>query len=280
MLRGDIERVPVSDGEVIAVRQLGHGKPVLLVHGIPGSAEEWTDVVGRLASHHRVIVPDLLGFGSSSRPQDATKLGLAGQAAALTEMLHALELREVAWVGHDYGGPIGLYAIRGNPSLVSHLVLAATNVFADTPIPFPLSSVTWPVVGSALASLVFSGPSLQLMLRQGVGAPAPELHIPTYLGDASQRTAIRTIFTTALRELRAWYSPAQETLADIDIPTAVIWGDRDPFFSVRQGHRTTEAIRGAVFVLLHGAGHFLPAERPADLAKAILDLLASPTEVT
>jgi pimeloyl-ACP methyl ester carboxylesterase len=54
------------------------------------------------------------------------------------------------------------------------------------------------------------------------------------------------------------------------MPTMVIWGDHDPFFSVAQGQRTASAIPGARFVLFEGAGHFLPEERPHAFADQIV----------
>jgi len=65
-------RVELPDGEHLAVQVVGAGPDVLLLHGIPGSGSVWDGVATRLAEHHRVVVPDLLGFGESSRPTYST----------------------------------------------------------------------------------------------------------------------------------------------------------------------------------------------------------------
>lgn len=269
----DIHRVEVADGQTMAVRDLGQGPPILLVHGIPGSAAIWDAVATRLAARHRVLVPDLLGFGASTRSRDLDTLGPAGQARALTTALDALDLPRVAWAGHDYGAMLALEVARTRPERISHLALAATNAFPDTPVPFPLSTTTWPLLGDLFARLVFSGPSLSMTLRMGTAVPGCRLDPAAYLGDADQTAAIGTIFAAALRHLRAWYAPIEASLATVAVPTAVIWGDRDPFFTPAQGERTAAAIPGARFVLLERTGHFLPSERPTELADTIAQLL-------
>jgi pimeloyl-ACP methyl ester carboxylesterase len=57
-----------------------------------------------------------------------------------------------------------------------------------------------------------------------------------------------------------------ETLATVRVPALIGWGDRDPFFPVEVGRRTADLVQGARFQLYEGAGHFLPEERPAELA--------------
>ncbi len=154
------------------MRCWGAGEPtVVLLHGIPGSGRSWTAVAERLAREGRVLVPDLIGFGGSTRSDDIAVLHAEGQAAVLEEMLRRLDISRAVVVGHDFGGPVALTLAQQAPGLVAGLGLLATNAFADTPIPFPLSMVTWPVLGPLAARLLFSAPSLWGMLRQGVGSP-------------------------------------------------------------------------------------------------------------
>lgn len=176
-------------------------------------------------------------------------------------------------VGHDFGGPVALMLSAEDPSRVARLGLLATNTFTDTPIPLPLSMLNWPVVGSLVAPLLFSRTALAVMLRTGSGKPRPVLDRASYLGDAGQASAIRTIFEGSLRHLADLFQPVQEQLHTWSGPTFVAWGDRDPFFPLAQGRRTAE-VAGAPLVVLPGAGHFLPDERPEQVASEITSLLA------
>jgi pimeloyl-ACP methyl ester carboxylesterase len=254
----------------------GQGPRVVLLHGIPGSSVSWNAVRGRLAPDHDVVIPDLLGFGGSDRPRGLRQLHTTAQAAAVEVLLDELRCNEVTVVGHDFGGPVALLLARSRPDLVARLALFATNAFTDTPVPFPLSTIRLPLVGRLAAATLLSTPSLRWMLRAGVGEPRVRLDAAAHLGDRNQRHAIRTIFDGSLRYMTELYAPVEAALGALRTPAHVGWGDRDPFFSVEQGQRTATALN-ATFQLLPGAGHFLPVERPTEVARAIRSLVTVPT---
>ena len=245
---------------------------VLLLHGIPGSGAAWRPVAAHLSGDFNVVVPDLLGFGGSARPAALRALHAAGQAAAIGQLLDELGTGPVVVVGHDFGGPVALTLLSQRPDQVRGLGLLAANTFTDTPIPFPLSAVTWPVVGQISAAVLFSRPALAMMLSSGVGRPRCRLADADYVGDRRQQRAIRTIFRGSLTRLAELYRPIQDQLDRVDVPTFVGWGDRDPFFSVAHGERTAAAV-GAPLRIYADAGHFLPAERPVDVAADIASLV-------
>jgi pimeloyl-ACP methyl ester carboxylesterase len=248
----------------------GSGSPVVLLHGFPGNGADWETVAARLTDRHRTVVVDLLGFGSSPTPDRFGDLWTEAQAEALAATFERLGLDQPAVVGHDMGGPVALTFLRQYPRRLSHLALISTNTFGDTPVDFPLSLMRLPGVGRLLEPIVFGRVSLSTLGRiasktSGI-SPAPN--------NRREARTIRTIFAEVLRQLPHLYKPIEDTLPSIDIPTVVIWGDRDMFFSAAQGQRTADAIPGAEFVLLPECGHFPPIERPEAVASALLDLLA------
>lgn len=257
----------------LALHETGSDGPaVVLIHGIPGSSGVWGAVARALAPDHRVLAADLLGFGESPRPAGAEELWAERQADALATALDSAAVTDACIVGHDFGGPVALALSRRRPELFRSLGLLAANAFPDTPVPLPIRAVRWPLIGHVAGGALFSRPSLALMLRQGSSAP---LDAKTYLGDSAQRAAIATIFSHALRNLEELYVPLGEALAEIDVPVLVGWGDRDPFFGVEQGERTAAAARHGRLVVYPGAGHFLPSERPAEVAGDIRALAAA-----
>lgn len=266
-------RTQLANERWIAAEVEGNGKTVILLHGIPGVGAIWQEVSRLLRTRYRVVVPDLVGFGQSARPDDIQALWADSQAAAVLALMDDLGIDSAVVVGHDFGGPVAAHLAAQAGDRITGLVLASTNVFGDTPIPFPLSGILWPGVGRAWERMLFSAPSLRMMVRQGVGDKSIKLDPQLAVGDRDQARAIRTIFGSALRNLEVRYSPITEMLSRLDVPTRVVWGDRNPFFPVEQAHRTAALIRGARTTILSGAGHFLPEERPAELVAEIDALL-------
>jgi pimeloyl-ACP methyl ester carboxylesterase len=258
----------------IHLEETGSGPPVVLVHGLFGSARTWDAVAAELARDHRVLVPDLLGFGRSARPHDVERLWAEAQADALAQALHRGGVRRAAIVGHDYGGPVAVSLFARRPELVSHLALCATNLLADTPIPFPISAVTWPILGPVLGRVLFSGPMLAMTLERASGDA--RLDRRDALGDADQQRAIRSVFTIALRELEERYQPLEEALGRVSVPSLVVWPGKDIFFDRDQGRRTAERIPGARLRLYEDCGHCVPEERPAELSTDLRALVAAP----
>lgn len=248
-------------------KKYGSEKSVyLLLHGIPGSSHAWHKVATDLAKEGVTVhVPDLLGFGQSSRPSDISDLWLDAQAQALAESLEQFDIESIHLVGHDYGGPISITLYSLIPQKVKSLTLLATNAFTDTPIPPPLAMIKLPLIGSLWAKAIFSKASLRMMLKQGVGKNSQAVDADSAIGDDSQAQSIGTIFGSALRELGSRYRGVQDSLSKVQVPTTVIWGTKDPFFSIKQGELTARAIPGSKFVLIEGAGHFLPEERPEEI---------------
>jgi pimeloyl-ACP methyl ester carboxylesterase len=131
-----------------------------------------------------------------------------------------------------------------------------------------------PLLGPLAARMLFSRQSMAMMVRRGVGDTATRLDVDRYLGDKQQQAAIASIFEMGLRRLGELYAPVERALATAGVPALVGWGDRDPFFPVAIGRRTAALLPDARFRLYEGAGHFLPDERPEELAADVLALAA------
>lgn len=265
------QSAPVEAG-IMSYLEAGSGPVVLLLHGIPGGAESWRRAGALLAQRFRVIIPDLLGFGSSSVPADPF---MEAQARAVGDLLDRLGIGAVFLAAHDFGGPVAVTMMRRFPELrVRALALTATNLFTDTVIPAPLRTARVPVLGWLVFRMMAgSRAGLWMMYRQAVRAKQ------TYTYDAFRRlltpACIRhtmMIFRRSLADLESNYRAVQEHLAAIDIPALVFWGDRDPFFAVDVARRTASAIGATRLVVLPETGHFVPEERYEQTAALLEDL--------
>ena len=99
----------------------GSGPPVLLLHGSgPGTtAAAWAPLIAALAPHHRVIAPDLLGFGADPRPSGSFRSAWTEQAL---ELVDSLGISSFAVVGNSAGGAIALALARARPDAVTRVV--------------------------------------------------------------------------------------------------------------------------------------------------------------
>jgi cis-3-alkyl-4-acyloxetan-2-one decarboxylase len=105
----------------------GAGRPILLLHGQPTWGYIWRRFVPALARHHRVVVPDHMGFGKSETPPDR-EYTLRTHVANLEALIQELDLHDITLVMQDWGGPIGVgYAVR-HPERIHSLVLMNTVV--------------------------------------------------------------------------------------------------------------------------------------------------------
>ncbi|HEY4041434.1 MAG TPA: alpha/beta fold hydrolase [Rhodopila sp.] len=121
----------------------GAGRPILLLHGQPTWGYIFRNFVPPLATTHRVVVPDHMGFGKSETPTDRTYT-LRTHVENLTALIEALDLRDITLVMQDWGGPIGIgYAVR-HPERVHSLVLMNTvcgyGVAGRRDVPNPLET--------------------------------------------------------------------------------------------------------------------------------------------
>jgi len=101
----------------------GSGSPVLCFHGEPSWSYLYRHMLERLVeSGHRVVCPDLVGFGRSDKPTDQGWYTYDRHCETVTKHLDALDLDEVTVVVQDWGGPIGLRWAVENPDRVARLV--------------------------------------------------------------------------------------------------------------------------------------------------------------
>ena len=104
-------RIDVGDAEM-HVMESGEGRPVVMLHGNPTWGFLYRKVAERLTGQNlRLVMPDLIGFGFSSRPDSTSDHTLANHAGWFGGLIDALDLRDLVFVGQDWGGAIGTLAL-------------------------------------------------------------------------------------------------------------------------------------------------------------------------
>lgn len=249
----------------------GTGDPVVLLHGFPTSSRLWHAVARDFTPGHRLVIVDLPGYGRSDPPTPA-RTSCGAHAAAVLALLDNLGIPHAVLVGHGVGGGVAqAFAIQW-PTRVSALALVSSSGFGVAPrgmarIARALGPLARFMPPALLASLVHGS------VRRGFEDP-----------DRSRLTldtCLRHFTTAAGRDALAAHLSAlgdcdtkgwSRRLCEIQAPTAIIWGEDDPFYPVGLGERLAAAIPGATFEIFRGASHFVPEDQPEQLRRA-LDLL-------
>lgn len=250
----------------MAYVDVGRGSLVVLVHGSPVSSASFRHATRALAARHRVIAPDLLGFGDSEAPSDGADFRL--QAEALAALLRELGVHEAALAVHDWGGPIGLAAAMQARVRLSGLVL--TNTTCDPEFSPP---AYWrPFVGRMLGrSTVVRWNLVRLAMPTMMRAWRQADVRRRYLAPLSRRETRETIL--ALEQLRGYRGIVRDLpdwLRRIQAPTALVWGTPDPYFGPAAREWLERAFSRSSTILLPRAGHFPQEDAPLAYARELV----------
>lgn len=267
-------------GRWMHVATAGEGAPVLLLHGNPTWSFLWRGVMNALrAEELRLIVPDLVGFGCSEKPRESRQHTLERHAAWIAGLLDGLAVEGVTFVGHDWGGPIGLLALAARPGRLAGLVL--TNTVTGPPRPG-----SRPTAFHRFANL----PLLSTIAFRLLGYPQRALDRAQ--GDRrSIRGDVARAYRWPLRRLENNIAPlalarmvpvgpehpsleplarVQELVESYRGPAAIVWGDRDPVIG-RAFSRVARGLPQAMVTHTEG-GHFLQEEVPEAIAAAVVEV--------
>lgn len=272
-------REVVVDGHRVVVVERGGGEPCVLLHGYPQSHWCWRHLVAPLAETHRVLAPDWLGWGDSSRAPGAAA-PFESETTRLARLLDALGLTRVKLIAHDYGGFIALGFAARHSERLRRLAILNTRAHAT----FPCA----PFLQFGLLATLARLPGGRAVYRR---LPLGALHrraLRRYCANGSWAAAdleryVRALDDTAgrlcLAEFYAHYRlRARPALlvgaAALRVPAAVIWGDADPYCPWPIAEALAAAMPGAVLTRVRGADHYVMEERPAEVLAALRALLA------
>jgi pimeloyl-ACP methyl ester carboxylesterase len=242
---GELQRTSVGAARITS-QVMGSGPPLVLIHGLSGSAHWWRRNTAALARHFRVYAVDLIGFGGSHGRQafvlDEAAEYLAGWCAQLG-------IERASFAGHSMGGYIAADLAASAPGLVDRLVLVDAAVL-------PLGRGYVQHALGLAGALRFTPPSfLPVLVRDSLRAG-----LWTVVGAARQLLA--SDITVKLSAIRA--------------STLLVWGEHDPLVPLEVGWRLLEALPESRLEIIAGAGHNPMWDRPEEFNRLVLQFLGAP----
>ena len=248
--------------------EAGQGPPLVLLHGLFGSARNWGAVQKALASDYRVVALDLRNHGASPH---APAMDYAAQAADIAETLAALGVERAVVLGHSMGGKAAMMLALTRPELVERLIIADIA-------PRPYAPALRAVVAALQALPLHAGLTRQ-EADQALRAAVPEAPIRSFLLQNLRFETVPPSWRIGLAEIAA-AMPAIEDFARppgarFDGPALAMAGALSPYIRA-EDHAAFRALFPRIrFVSIPRAGHWLHAENPQGFSAALEEFLAS-----
>ncbi len=268
--REHVRRVELPGAEV-NYAEIGEGEPIVFIHGISGSWQNWLESLPHFGRNRRAIALDLPGFGGSPLP--SWPIDMPAYGRLLHDFCEKIGVESGAVVGNSMGGLVAAEAVLTGPERFDHLVLVSAAGLINTWRPEERGAATahaWANFGhhfGRLAREVVSRPrSRYLMFRLFLRYPnrlRPEL-----LWEQMTSGLPCPGFTDALEAVIAY--DARHRLAEIEIPTLILWGFDDWVISARAAFSYQRRIPGSRLEVFERTGHVPQLERPARF-NALLD---------
>jgi len=246
----------------------GNGNPLLMVHGNPTWSFYWRNLITAFSDRYRVVVPDHIGCGLSSKPADYPYT-LAQHVENLTKLIQHLDLRNITLLAHDWGGAIGLGCAVQNRDRFARIVLFNTGAFPPPFIPFRIRICRTPLLGRlAVQGLnLFARCALWMAVENRACLTAP---VKAGLLAPYDCWANRVAIYQFVRDIPfSRRHPTWQMLAEIetalpslaaDRPVQLIWGMKDWCFTPVCLDRFLKSFPRAEVHRLADAGHYVIEE--------------------
>lgn len=269
-----------ADGTVLRVHTVDEGSkaaaPVLLMHGEPSWSYLYRHMIPGLAARgHRVLAPDLVGFGRSDKPDQVADYTYERHVKWMSDWLTGLDLRGITLFCQDWGGLIGLRLVAAFPDRFARVVVANTGLPTGTG--WTEAFKQWLDFSQTVPELPV-GEIVSMGTKRGLDqaekaaylAPFPE---EAYKAGARAFPALVPITPehASVEENKA----AWKVLERFDKPFLTAFSDGDPVTAggERIFRERVPGARGQAHVTIAGGGHFLQEDKPAELVDVIDGLI-------
>ncbi len=245
----------------LAIRDAGQGSPVVLLHGLFGSARNLGGLARALAPAHRVVSMDLRNHGDSPH---AAGMGYDTMAEDVADTMQAAGLERAAILGHSMGGKVAMRLALSAPQRVSRLVVADI-----APVAYPSHFGGFARAMAAMPATL-SRSAADAMLAPDVPDPAiRSFLLHNFRPGEGWRIGLAEI-VAALPRIENWDALGER----YDGPTLFVTGAQSDYVTPEHRPAILRLFPTAKFVAIEGAGHWLHAEQPAAFNAAVAAFLA------
>ncbi len=273
------QRWVLVDGRPVNTIELGSGPPLVFVHGLAGSWQNWLEQLPVFASDRRVIAMDLPGFGHSPMPRQP--ITIDGYVRLLEGLLDELQVGASAVVGNSMGGLIAAELAICAPRRVERLALVSPAGVSTYRRPgrmptLPALRLLELAVGGRIGSVaarpaLVTGRPRMRAATLGMVARHPS-RLPAALAAEQVRGAGKPGFMQALEATLS--CELRPGLPQTSCQTLIVWGDHDRIIPVRDADIFAEMVPDSHKFVFADTGHVAQLERPAAFNALLREFLA------
>ena len=267
------QRIAELGDRFISYVEEGTGEPVVLLHGIPTWGYLWHALLPLLAASHRILIPDLIGYGYSDK-RDRFDRSIARQAEAINAWMGTIGIERATFVGHDVGGGVALRLATLFPSRVARLCLIDSVCYDSWPIEAVLQ------FGHPETRRRLSAWTAVLLLKQalkvGFAFPPPNELLDGLLAPYATETGKLSLIRNAIALNTNQTMEIIPLLQRIAAPTLILWGEEDQLQPVDYAERLAWDIPGARLIRIKQARHFVMIDRPEEVGRHLVSFLSEP----
>jgi haloalkane dehalogenase len=265
-----------ADGTDLRLHYVDEGPrdaaPVLLMHGEPSWSFLYRKMItGLVAKGHRVVAPDLIGFGKSDKPTEQSDYTFERHVGWMSEWLTRLDLKDATFFGQDWGGLIGLRLVAAFPDRFARFVVANTGLPVGTGMTEGFKQ--WLNFSQSVPELPI-GEIVAMGTKKGLTDTVKAAYVAPFPDEAYKAGARRfpaLVPVTPEHGSVAENKAAWEVLSKFAKPVLTLFSDSDPV--TKGGERVflerVPGTKGQPHTIIKDAGHFLQEDAPDELVAHI-----------
>ncbi len=238
----------------------GEGPVVVLLHGNPTWSFFYRNLIKELSKNFRVISPDHIGCGLSSKNEDY-EYTLKNHISNIEKLLQHLAIEKFSLVVHDWGGAIGMGVATNSPDKIEKIMAMNTAAFTSDEIPFRINILRNKLGEWMIRSFnAFAYPATFMAVSKNLNATVKKGYLLPY-NDFNSRIAtakfVRDIPMNKNHQSYADLKKIEDNLKNIKAPVMLLWGERDFCFNMNFFNKWLEHFPNAKTKTYPNANHYL-----------------------
>lgn len=250
----------------------GDGEAIVMLHGNPTWSFFYRNLAKHFKKNYRVIVPDHIGCGLSSKPQDY-EYTLKNHIENTIALIKELNLKDITLVVHDWGGAIGMGVATAHPELIKKMVVMNTAAFRSLEIPMRINILRNPVGEWFIRTFNgFAGPATTMAVTKKLSPLVKKGFVLPYDNFESRIATAKFVRDIPMDEVHPTYQTLagiEDKLKNLKVPVLLLWGEKDFCFTMNFQRRWLDFFPNAKVKTYPDAGHYLVEDKTQEVISEI-----------